>query len=78
MQIPVDAGDFRLMDRRVVDALKSLPERNRFMKGLYAWVGFHNVIIPYVPNERLSGTTTFSMRRQIGRASCRERVCLAV
>ena len=63
VQIPVDAGDFRLMDRRVVDALKSLPERNRFMKGLYAWVGFHNVIIPYVPNERLSGTTTFSLRR---------------
>ena len=63
VQIPVDAGDFRLMDRRVVDALKSLPERNRFMKGLYAWVGFHNVIIPYVPNERLSGTTSFSMRR---------------
>ena len=63
VQIPVDAGDFRLMDRRVVDALKSLPERNRFMKGLYAWVGFHNVIIPYVPNERLAGTTSFSMRR---------------
>jgi glycosyltransferase involved in cell wall biosynthesis len=61
--IPVDAGDFRLMDRRVVDALKSLPERNRFMKGLYAWVGFHNVIIPYVPAERLAGSTSFSMRR---------------
>jgi glycosyltransferase involved in cell wall biosynthesis len=60
--IPVDAGDFRLMDRRVVDALKSLPERNRFMKGLYAWVGFRNVIIPYVPNERHAGTSSFSMR----------------
>jgi glycosyltransferase involved in cell wall biosynthesis len=60
--IPVDAGDFRLMDRRVVDALKALPERNRFMKGLYAWVGFHNVIIPYVPAERLSGTSSFSLR----------------
>jgi glycosyltransferase involved in cell wall biosynthesis len=60
--IPVDAGDFRLMDRRVVDALKSLPERNRFMKGLYAWVGFHNVIIPYVPAERHAGTSTFSIR----------------
>ena len=60
--IPVDAGDFRLMDRRVVDALKSLPERNRFMKGLYAWVGFHNVIIPYVPAERHAGTSSFSLR----------------
>ena len=61
--IPVDAGDFRLMDRRVVDALKSLPERNRFMKGLYAWVGFHNVIIPYTPAERNAGVSTFSMKR---------------
>ena len=60
--IPVDAGDFRLMDRRVVDALKSLPERNRFMKGLYAWVGFKNVIIPYVPAERHAGHSTFSLR----------------
>jgi glycosyltransferase involved in cell wall biosynthesis len=60
--IPVDAGDFRLMDRRVVDALKALPERNRFMKGLYAWVGFDTVIIPYVPAERHAGTSTFSLR----------------
>jgi len=60
--IPVDASDFRLMDRRVVDALKSLPERNRFMKGLYAWVGFRNQIIPYVPNERHAGKSSFSIR----------------
>ena len=63
VQIPVDAGDFRLMDRRVVDALKSLPERNRFMKGLYAWVGFNNVIIPYTPADRHAGVSTFSLRR---------------
>ena len=62
VQIPVDAGDFRLMDRRVVEALKSLPERNRFMKGLYAWVGFRNVVIPYVPAERHAGSSTFSLR----------------
>lgn len=62
MQIPVDAGDFRLMDRCVVDALKSLPERNRFMKGLFAWVGFRNEILPYTPNERASGKSSFSIR----------------
>ena len=68
VKIPVDAGDFRLMDRRVVDALKSLPERNRFMKGLYAWVGFHNVVIPYTPLPRLSGGTRFSKRRLLSLA----------
>jgi glycosyltransferase involved in cell wall biosynthesis len=61
--IPVDAGDFRLMDRRVADALKSLPERNRFMKGLYAWVGFRTEVLPYTPAARHSGQTSFSMRR---------------
>ena len=61
--IPVAAGDFRLMDRRVVDALKSLPERNRFMKGLYAWVGFRNEVIPYTPQDRHAGKTSFSMSR---------------
>jgi len=62
VQIPVDAGDFRLMDRRVVDALKSLPERNRFMKGLYAWVGFRTEIIDYQPAERQAGQSSFSLR----------------
>jgi glycosyltransferase involved in cell wall biosynthesis len=63
VKIPVDAGDFRLMDRRVVDALKSLPERNRFMKGLYAWVGFENTIVRYTPDARASGKSRFSMRK---------------
>ncbi len=63
VHIPVDAGDFRLMDRRVVDALKSLPERNRFMKGLYAWVGFQTVVLPYTPLPRLSGASNYSLRR---------------
>jgi len=62
VQIPVDAGDFRLMDRCVVEALKSLPERNRFMKGLYAWVGFRTEIIDYVPAERQAGQSSFSLR----------------
>jgi len=62
VQIPVDAGDFRLMDRKVVDALKSLPERNRFMKGLYAWVGFRTEIIDYLPAERMAGRSSFSFK----------------
>ncbi len=61
--IPVDAGDFRLMDRRVVDALKMLPERNRFMKGLYAWVGFRTEVVPYMPADRHAGHSHFSIRR---------------
>lgn len=61
--IPRNAGDFRLMDRRVVDALRHLPERNRFMKGLYAWVGFKSVALPFVPNERKSGVSHFNMRK---------------
>jgi glycosyltransferase involved in cell wall biosynthesis len=63
VHIPEDAGDFRLMDRRVVEALKSLPERNRFMKGLYAWVGFDARMIPYTPRPRQVGRSSFSMRR---------------
>jgi glycosyltransferase involved in cell wall biosynthesis len=63
IHIPEDAGDFRLMDRRVVEALKSLPERNRFMKGLYAWVGFDSRVIPYTPRPRQVGRSSFSIRR---------------
>lgn len=63
LRIPPDAGDFRLMDRRVVRALNSLPERNRFMKGLYAWVGFRTEFIPYTPESRRGGHSSFSLRR---------------
>jgi glycosyltransferase involved in cell wall biosynthesis len=63
VHIAKDDGDFRLMDRQVVDALKALPERNRFMKGLYAWVGFKTRIIPYLPEPRRSGRSTYSTRR---------------
>lgn len=60
--IPRNAGDFRLLDRRVVDALRQLPERNRFMKGLYAWVGYKSVALPFVPLERESGNSRFTLR----------------
>lgn len=58
--IPPNVGDFRLMDRAVVDALKSLPERRRFMKGLFAWVGFHQATIPYTREARHAGESKFS------------------
>ena len=54
-KIPDNTGDFRLMDRRVVEALRRLPERNRFMKGLFAWVGFRSVSVPYVRRPRRHG-----------------------
>lgn len=60
IQIPENVGDFRLMDRCVVDALKRLPERQRFMKGLFAWVGFRTVSIDYVRAPRAAGMTKFS------------------
>lgn len=55
--IPVDTGDFRLMSRRAVEALKQLPERNRFMKGLFAWVGMPTVLLKYDRAPRAAGTS---------------------
>jgi glycosyltransferase involved in cell wall biosynthesis len=59
-KIPENVGDFRLMDRVVVEALKQLPERQRFMKGLFAWVGFRTVTIDYVRAPRGAGVSKFS------------------
>jgi glycosyltransferase involved in cell wall biosynthesis len=59
-KIPENAGDFRLMDRRVVEAINQLPERNRFMKGLFAWAGFRSIGVPYARPERAAGTTKFN------------------
>jgi len=56
-KIPDNAGDFRLLDRKVVDALCQLPERNRFMKGLYSWVGFRQTSIEIVRAPRVAGTS---------------------
>jgi polyisoprenyl-phosphate glycosyltransferase len=61
--IPRDVGDFRLMNRRVVDALKQLPERRRFMKGLFAWVGFRQCSIPFTVKARQAGKSSFNALR---------------
>lgn len=58
--IPENVGDFRLMDRAVVDALAELPESRRFMKGLFAWVGFRTAFVDYVRPERAAGSSKFN------------------
>jgi len=68
VEIPRDAGDFRLMNRKVVDALCALPERNRFMKGIYAWVGYKSIGIPYTPLPRLHGESAYSKLKLIALA----------
>ena len=60
IDIPADVGDFRLMDRKVVEALKTLPETRRFMKGLFAWVGFRTATVEYKVAPREHGTTSFN------------------
>lgn len=58
--IPADTGDFRLMDIQVVNALRRLPERNRFNKGLFAWVGFRQIGIPYIRPARAAGSSSWA------------------
>jgi glycosyltransferase involved in cell wall biosynthesis len=65
VSIPVDAGDFSLLDRRVVKALNELPENNRFIRGLRAWVGFRQTGVPYTRPERMFGRTTNSWLKNL-------------
>ena len=65
-KIPEDAGDFRLLSPRAALALKQLPERNRFFKGLASWIGFRQIRVDYEPAARAHGVTTFSPGRLIG------------
>jgi glycosyltransferase involved in cell wall biosynthesis len=60
VQIPEDTGDFRLLSRRVVDSLKQLREQHRFMKGLFAWVGYPQVAVPYHRDSRFAGQTKWN------------------
>ena len=63
VEIQADAGDFRMMDAKVVRALRALPERKRMMKGLFAWVGFRSIGVPFQVAPRFSGQTSFGIRR---------------
>src|SRR5579864_7659171 len=65
-KIPEDAGDFRLLSPRAVAALRQLPERNRFFKGLASWIGFRQIRVDYEPEPRAHGATTFNVMRLLG------------
>lgn len=65
IDIPVDTGDFRLIDRKVCDEMKRLPEKNRFVRGLVSWVGFRQTAIEYVRDERLAGETKYPLKKMI-------------
>lgn len=73
LQIPLDAGEFSLMDRKVVDWINALPERDRLIRGLRAWVGFKQAGIPYTRAERFWGTSTNGFFKNLGWA--RKSIC---
>lgn len=64
-QIPLNAADFRLLDRKVVDSLARLPERARFLRGLIAWVGYRQTVVPFEAPERAAGQTKYTFRKML-------------
>lgn len=65
MSIPLDSGDFRLMDRRIVDILNAMPERHRFIRGMVSWIGGNQVALPYHRDRRYAGTTKYPLSKMI-------------
>jgi dolichol-phosphate mannosyltransferase len=63
IELVPDSGDFRLYDRRAVDALRAMPERQRFLRGMAAWVGYRQVRVPYRRDARAAGTSKYPIRR---------------
>jgi polyisoprenyl-phosphate glycosyltransferase len=63
--MPVDSGDFRLLDRRVVDAIVAMPERDRFLRGMVSWVGFRQIGVPYRRAARHAGTTKYPLAKML-------------
>jgi dolichol-phosphate mannosyltransferase len=65
MDLPVESGDFRLMDRRALEALLAMPERNRFLRGMTVWIGFTQAAVPFVRQERTTGVTKYPLRKML-------------
>jgi polyisoprenyl-phosphate glycosyltransferase len=68
VDIPTDTGDFCLLDRRVVDILNAMPERNRYVRGLRSWVGFQQTAVPYVRDPRFAGEVKYTFGKSLGLA----------
>ena len=69
VDIPKDTGDFRLADRKVIDVINSLPEHNKFLRGLFSWVGFKQVPLEYERKERYAGKTKYTLKKMLKLAS---------
>ena len=69
VDIPKDTGDFRLADRKVIDVINSLPEHNKFLRGLFSWVGFKQVPLEYERKERFAGKTKYPLKKMLKLAS---------
>ncbi|EST13496.1 glycosyltransferase family 2 protein [Sporolactobacillus laevolacticus] len=65
IDIPLDTGDFRLIDRRVCEEMKRIPEKNRFIRGLVSWVGFKQTAIEYIRDERFAGETKYPLKKML-------------
>jgi len=65
VDIPVDTGDFRLIDRRVCEEMKGIQEKNRFVRGLVSWVGFKQTAVEYIRDERLAGETKYPLKKML-------------
>lgn len=69
VEIPKDTGDFRLVDRKVVDVVNSMPEHHRFLRGLFSWVGFKQIPFEYERQERVAGKTKYPLKKMLHLAS---------
>ncbi len=69
VEIPKNTGDFRLVDKKVVDVINSLPEHNKFLRGLFSWVGFNQTPFEYERKERFAGKTKYPLKKMLKLAS---------
>jgi dolichol-phosphate mannosyltransferase len=65
IDVPLDVGDFRLVDRRALDAFRSMRESNRYVRGMFSWIGFRQVGVPFTREERFAGETKYPLRKMI-------------